>query len=1022
MQGVLSNLFHVKYEDKNKLLLLSTVFFLAGISEMVNYTSFMALFNSRIGTQYLPQMYVIEAILMPLEGWLLSILVQKVEKGRFMRSLYLFFIAIGLLNSMLLVTFQAVNVFSVAYYIVLFLTSNFVIRQQTWLMWNTAFDLCTTQQAKRLMPLFVLAAIAGGIVAGIITNTLANVIGPELLYVAAMLLLLAGYPFFNRALRLYLRTALIEQQDVNDDEPKQTSSYYLKRTLRSPYLLIVVAIMTLLPAIYFVMEYQYFTVAQAAFSDEKQLTSFYGLMVIVLFSTAFVLQLFTGKLMELLGATNTILAISITFLVGTMLVMLFIHSSYALLIVSAGYSLLYLLLYYFAEPGYQFFFKVLSEEERDGYRYITQSVAASLGILFGSGLSMLHSFGLLSAAGQIAVSALCAILLVASAWYARRLYIKQLVARMRKGTRSIADFAATIAASIDQEQIRATVERLLEHADATVRHFALDVLAMRQHPAWSVILWQYAQRYSGKEKVKALTAISSSFWKKRYTTHLSELEQLLADDREQVRLFMYRQLLAITKAAHDERQLYYLQQALSDSSLFVRAEALLYVDEEEFLKKELEDMLRSEETEIVVLACELVVKRQVTSLLEQVLYCTLSSKPVIKYEAIRTLGHLGDYTIVTSLLEMALDGDKEQQQAIVTALVTLGKSILPQLLPLLTITQLKQWQVVVMVVTELDSDRIYKEQIVAASLDHFQQLSSYVQVIEQLFALASAESSVWLELANMRLAEITQIVEHVIWQVYGYLEEEETSQPLRAALLSGQEDRVDDGLEILAEGYAHPKLSQAMFQYYKANRKIERSSKVQAESIVTSKSSLAISSMIATISDGWLQAIVLKGSGAEGGERVAEHWEYWNRLEQIALLKQVDLFTHLALEELSLLTNIVQEKEVEEGEWLLQFDQSSQPLTIIVEGHVELIGISQEGVKGTLGIVGAMQTVGEAVLFTGEPSGMAAEVILGKAKVLQIESEPFIRLVRLYPAMAVGLLHSLSNRMRTLEKMLVSMG
>ena len=37
------------------------------------------------------------------------------------------------------------------------------------------------------------------------------------------------------------------------------------------------------------------------------------------------------------------------------------------------------------------FFKMLPLHQRDGYRFIAQSIAASAGVLIGSGLSMLHS-------------------------------------------------------------------------------------------------------------------------------------------------------------------------------------------------------------------------------------------------------------------------------------------------------------------------------------------------------------------------------------------------------------------------------------------------------------------------------------------------------------------------------------------------------------------------------------------------------------------------------------------------------
>src|SRR5690606_33444314 len=123
--------------------------------------------------------------------------------------------------------------------------------------WATAFDLCPTQQAKRLMPIFVLAAIFGGIIAGVLSNLLAPLIGPELLYLLAAGFLLAGLPNFLRSLKQYLIPLTFKLGEETEEAGGQSSSYYLKKALRSPFLLTVIGIMTLMPAVYFLMEYQY---------------------------------------------------------------------------------------------------------------------------------------------------------------------------------------------------------------------------------------------------------------------------------------------------------------------------------------------------------------------------------------------------------------------------------------------------------------------------------------------------------------------------------------------------------------------------------------------------------------------------------------------------------------------------------------------------------------------------------------------------------------------------------------------
>ncbi|WP_258207438.1 hypothetical protein [Paenibacillus radicibacter] len=143
------------------------------------------------------------------------------------------------------------------------MTSNFVVRQQTLLMWSTAFDLCPTQQAKRLMPVFVLSAITGGIIAGVISNVLAPHLGPESLSVFGACFLLLGFSNFKNAIKQYLLPLTFHTVQEQDISEPVFSWYYVKQTLRSPFLLTVIGIMTLMPAVYFLIEYQYFTSAQA---------------------------------------------------------------------------------------------------------------------------------------------------------------------------------------------------------------------------------------------------------------------------------------------------------------------------------------------------------------------------------------------------------------------------------------------------------------------------------------------------------------------------------------------------------------------------------------------------------------------------------------------------------------------------------------------------------------------------------------------------------------------------------------
>src|SRR5690606_24411762 len=134
--------------------------------------------------------------------------------------MYTIFIAIGAINGIFLLFYRLFDLTWLGFYVILFLGSNFVIRQQTLLMWSTAFDLCPTQQVKRVMPVFVLAAIVGGIVAGVMSNLLAPLVGPELLYILAAGFLLAGLPNFISALKQYLIPLTFNKGEAEEQEEK----------------------------------------------------------------------------------------------------------------------------------------------------------------------------------------------------------------------------------------------------------------------------------------------------------------------------------------------------------------------------------------------------------------------------------------------------------------------------------------------------------------------------------------------------------------------------------------------------------------------------------------------------------------------------------------------------------------------------------------------------------------------------------------------------------------------------------
>ena len=981
--------FQLKPEDNRKLTLMGVVFLLAGISEMMNYTSFMAIFNTRVGIMILPIMYVVEACLLPIEGWLLSFFSQRLVKARFMSRLYLLFVAIGIINGIILLVFRLFEVEWIAFYFILFITSNFVIRQQTLLMWATAFDLCPTQQAKRLMPVFVLLAIIGGIIAGLTSTTLATLLGSELLYLIAAVLLLAAFPSFIHAIRKYLVPLTFQEEQAPQGE---RSSYYWSRLFRSPFLLLVVGIMTVMPALYFVMEYQYFTKAQQAFPNESELTSFYGMMVVLLFIAAFILQLISTKLMDKLGATNTILLISIIFVACFGLTSLFIDQSMALVMVAIGYSFTYLLLYYFAEPSYQFFFKMVPLQHRDGYRYTAQGIASSAGILLGSGISLLHSQWQVSLTLQAIIGLVLAAILVVIAWAAKSLYIKELIANLQQSTK---DYIAELLESMRHERMRKAIVQQLQQGDVLLQQFTLELLIRQPDPTLYQVLWQYAEHGRGKLKALALSAIHPQSWQQ---VKLAQYKLLLRDEDAEVRAIGYHQLFLSPQVILGQMRDEYIDKARRDVSLLVNYEAWKVINDVNELQLELQQQLQKG-NEAAELACQLIGERHLDSMIMDVMMCMLSESQAVKLTAVRVIGQIADKDMVTSLMELLVGADIELNKAIEEALLSLGESANEELLRFVASPNQEQWSKAVSVLSMIGKEHDVEATVIPTCMSKLQELSASHRMYEQI---AATNQEQWIKLARERTTDIVKQQLDTIWKVMIRYSDERAVTLLREAVESDLEEIRDHGIEILSEGFGHSKLSSQLLNYYRG-REVEQEERKE-------------------VTDPWLQAIAIK-AGAEKGELLLmNNWEYLSALDKIVFLKQAPLFQDISLDELGRIASIAHERKYEEDDYLLQQGEQSTKLFIVLEGHVEISGMNEEGVEGTLAIISEKMSIGEASLFDLSPSRISAQVLFGQVHVLEISGDEVVKLVRLYPEIGVGLLRSISHRLHDLEQMLLKLG
>ncbi|GAA3405686.1 HEAT repeat domain-containing protein [Paenibacillus hodogayensis] len=1012
MQAVLTRWFGLRGEEARKLWTMLPIFYCGGIAESLNYTAFMALFNQRFGVQFLPYVYMVEAAIMPIEGWLLSKMAGRNAKDRFMRMLYLIMLGILALNAVVLLVFWAGGISASFYYPFLFLSSNFVVRQLTLLLWSTAFDLCPTQQAKRLMPIFVGSTTTGGITAGIVAYFIGHWLGTEAVYALAPIMLLIGYRFFRKSLSTYLTPLMIKDASRVQEAPggsgtDRPGSYYLLKTLRSPFMLTAIGLMTLMPTLYFMMEYQYFNAAEARFSTEGELTAYYGLITALQFTFCLVLQTVSGKLMNRIGASNMLLAISVVFLAGFACVSLLMNGPLGLGVVSGSYAVLYILLYYIAEPCYQLFFKMMPISERDGFRYFAQGIAASGGILLGSFLSLTHSMRWIGLAPLAWIGIALSAALIVVAWYGRHLYIKELVGSVQSLFADLSDNAVSFLGAMRSSKALSAVLVYLKHPNDYVRELALELIGKVKDTSFFPHLVGLIGDRSARIRVAALRAMNLQ------TATVQELVQVAAfleDEHEEVRAECVKQL---AKAKHMKSQVhFFLRVKLLDSRPQVVYEGIkaLYALESEESYAACEEALVTmldKGGEWAMLGCRTVADLRLVSYAPWLMTLLEDTKPAVKVAAAHGLGKLRYEESAPVMLGMVPAADKELRRAILEALVDIGDVCVPVLKDHALSGNPFIWHMAVSALARIWDEAAIRSELVELCMQRIGVSSREGALPGALRRLGKEELA---ELAEQRCMEIHQSLIDGIWSVLMQLADERVVQSLRETVRDDNEEVRENGMEVLAEGIGDRRLSAALLELFKSS----------GPGVGGSGHPKAIVEDAQTWPDEWLSRIAVHALGEEA--EMKEERQMLSMLDKVIFLKQVSLFSDLSVDELGHLASISQEEVHAEDTVLLRRGQSSSSLYILIAGNVELSNETEAGGGGTIGVLGPKQSFGETSALDGAASSVTAQVIFDEAHLLALQGDQLSRLIRLYPEIGIGLLNATSARVRLLENMLMKMG
>lgn len=997
----------VRAEDRRKLRLMTPIFLICGIAEALTYNGFITLFSQRFGSQYLPYLYTAEAFILPLEAWFMSWLAMKLSKPALMKTMYAVMTAILLADTGVLAALKLANLDARWFYPVLFLTSSFVVRQQTVLLWSLAVDVCPTQQAKRLMPLFVSGATLGGAAGGLATQMLSP-LGAEWVYGLGPLLLIAASFNYRKAIVQYLVPLALKAQAAAEDEGA-SSFNYIKRTFRSPFLLGVMGLMTLMPALYYLAEFLFLNTAHASYPDEEQFARMFGIVSTLLFLLAFAVQLVSGKLVAWFGASGMLVAIAAAYAAAFGLSAVLLGSETAAVTAAAGaYMLTNVLIFYSAEPSYQLFYKTLPMQHRDGYRYAAQGLASFFGILLGAGLQSLHKAAGFSFPVLAAVGAGAALLLTALAWTVRRLYMRELVRGVQTLGLDDGELMDSYREFFSNTKAMGAVLTLLRDEQEGVRQIAADIVGRTQDERYVPELLELLGDDSPGVRTAALRAMKLTG---ADLQALVRIGAVLEDEDPAVRAEGVRQMAQMKHLS--SQAFFFLRMKLLDPHPVVVAEAVkaMYALESESSYEacfEAIERLLGQGGEPAAHVCGVVAELRLARFGESVERLLQDTHPSVRLAATSCLGKLGASHVVPQLLERLPAGDQELLRVTEQSLIDMGDLSIEPLLAALPDAHAQIWRVAIGALAVLMPEDDIRGRLTDEALRRMGGLDKVAGYASAFRAVGREELA---ELAALRFNGQRQRILEGVWSLLVRLTDEQVVASIRRALADADDETRSSGLEVLAEGAGDRRLAQRLSVVLQTD--YDDPGRLSA-TIEEARTALEHASRSA---DDWWPEMAAEAGRERGGQVEAQG--ALGRLGKVIYLKNVPFFADLTLEELGLIAGIASERVFEDGEELLLRGSTSDALYVIVDGNVELTSVTAAGLEATLGVLGAGEVCGATSALDESASTVSAHALLGDVRALGLQREALTRLVRLYPDIGLGLLRASLARVRLLEEMLM---
>jgi CRP-like cAMP-binding protein len=138
--------------------------------------------------------------------------------------------------------------------------------------------------------------------------------------------------------------------------------------------------------------------------------------------------------------------------------------------------------------------------------------------------------------------------------------------------------------------------------------------------------------------------------------------------------------------------------------------------------------------------------------------------------------------------------------------------------------------------------------------------------------------------------------------------------------------------------------------------------------------------------------------------------------QEFEVLRRVPFFAEIEPAKLKLLAFMSERVGFDDGKILCRQGDPGDAAYLIIDGQVEIV---LEGPAGpvTVATLGTNEIVGEMAILTGAPRGATMRA-KGRLITLRIAKDPFMRMVREFPNMAVSIMQELAHRVESTNNQL----